>query len=177
MLAVPLAAVLLAGCDGGEKAPPAPPPAPAAADALPAGLRVDRAPAGPALGVGALKKSAKEGEEVVLRAVVGGAKSPFVDGRAVMTVADAEAITSCADMNMGKDACKTPWDYCCVPRDVLLANTATVRVAGPDGRPLKAGLQGWKGIEPLKIVVIRGVVGPRPDPGVLVVDAKEIFVQ
>lgn len=177
-------AAAVAGCDGGKSEGPAPAPSPApnqappdAGGALPDAVRVAKAPAGTAVGVGALKKSAKEGDEVVLRGIVGGAVDPFVAGRAVMTVADPTAITHCAAMDMGKDGCKTPWDYCCTPREELLANTATVRVAGPDGRPMKAGLKGWKGVEPLKTVVVRGVVGPRPDPAVLVVDAREIFVE
>jgi len=174
MLGLVVAGLLLAAC-GTKEAPPAAPPKPA--DALPAELRLAKAPEGTVVGVGALKKSAKEGDEVVLRAVVGGAASPFVAGRAVMTVADADAVTSCAKMEMGADGCKTPWDFCCTPKDVLLANTATVRFAGPDGQPLKGDLRGWKGIEALKVVVIRGVVGPRPDPAVLVIDAKGIFVE
>jgi hypothetical protein len=177
-----LAAVAVAGCDGGKQEGTAPTPGstqapPDAAGALPDAVRVAKAPAGTAVAVGTLKKSAKEGDEVVLRGIVGGAVDPFVGGRAVMTVADPTAIVHCAAMDMGKDGCKTPWDYCCTPREELLANTATVRVAGPDGKPLNAGLKGWKGIEPLKTVVVKGVVGPRPDPAVLVVDAKEIFVE
>jgi hypothetical protein len=174
MLGLVVAASILAACGTKEEAPVAPP---AAADALPANLRLAKAPEGAAIGVGDLKKTAKEGQEVVLRARVGGADDPFVAGRAVMTVADAAAITSCADMDMGKDGCKTPWDYCCTPREALLANTATVRVTGPDGQTLKGDLKGWKGVDALKVVVIRGVVGPRPDPAVLVIDAKGIFVE
>ena len=174
MLGLVVAAILVAACGTKEEAPVAPPKA---ADALPADLRLSKAPEGAVLGVGELKKSAKEGQEVVLRARVGGADDPFVAGRAVMTIADAGTITSCADMDMGQEGCKTPWDYCCTPREALLANTATVRVTGPDGQPLKADLRGWKGVEALKVVVIRGVVGPRPDPAILVIDAKGIFVE
>jgi hypothetical protein len=166
-------AMLAAGCGAKDEPPP---PAVVAADPFPMALRLEKAPEG-AVEVGALKKSAKEGQEVVLRARVGGADDPFIAGRAVMTVADMKAIMSCADMDMGEEGCKTPWDYCCTPREELLANTATIRVAGPDGQPLKAGLRSWKGIEPLKVVVIRGIVGPRPDPAVLVVDAQGIFVE
>jgi hypothetical protein len=179
------AAVLLAaaaGCgDGKETVAVAPAggggtPAPAAGGApLPGGLRLAAAPAG-AVGVGALKKTAKEGDEVVLRARVGGSESPFVQGRASMVVADLEAVTSCADMP-GDDHCPTPWDYCCEPKDKLLANTATVQVSGPDGRPLAADLRSLEGLAPLKVVVVKGVVAARPDPAVLVVDAKGIFIE
>src|SRR5689334_10527410 len=103
MLGLAAAAILLAACEAKEAAPP--PAAPKAAETLPADLRLAKAPEGAVVGVGALKKTAKEGQEVVLRAVVGGAVSPFVEGRAVMTVADAEAITSCAKMEMGADGC------------------------------------------------------------------------
>ena len=52
-----------------------------------------------------------------------------------------------------------------------------MHVAGPDGTLLKVGLKGWHGLAPLSLVVVKGVVGPRPDPGVLVIEAKEIFVE
>ncbi len=94
-----------------------------------------------------------------------------------MTVADLKAVTSCADMDMGEEGCRTPWDYCCTPKDELLANTAIVRVAGPDGQALKGDLRTLKGLDSLKVVIVKGIVGPRPDPAVLVIDATGIFVE
>jgi len=77
----------------------------------------------------------------------------------------------------GEDHCPTPWDYCCESPENLTANSATVEVVGADGRALRAALRGWNGLQPLKTVVVKGVVGPRPAPGVFVVRATGIFVE
>ena len=177
------AALLLAGIAGcGEKAPPpvktgAGEPgvaAPAAAASLPEGRFLKAKPAGGVPG-GALKQTAKEGDAVVLRGRIGGNGSPFVGGRAVMTLADPKLVP-CSEMPM-KDSCELPWDYCCEDRGVLTAHTATVEVDGPDGRPLRTDLKGAGGLAELKTVTVVGVVAPRPDPAVLIVRATGIFVE
>ena len=168
-----LAAVLLAAGCTDDPAPTT--GAPPAATAIPAEFRLAASPAG-AIPVGEAKKTAKEGEEVVIRGVVGGSVDPFVQGRAMMTIVDPKAVVSCGAMG-GEDHCPTPWDYCCVAQEQLLANTATIRVAGADGQPLKGDLKGWNGVAPMKIVVVKGKVGPRPQAAVLVVDAAGIFVE
>ncbi len=184
-LVVAMAAVL-AGCGDGAKeaAAPVPPtgggPAPvagggaAAPAALPADLFATAAPAG-AKGVLAVKKEAKEGETVVLRGKVGGSVAPFLAGRAVLSIVDTDGMVSCEAMP--DDACPTPWDYCCEEPNRLAEGSATVQVVGADGRPLKAPLEGAGGLKPLRIVVVEGVVGPRPDPKVLVVNATRIHVE
>jgi hypothetical protein len=141
--------------------------------ALPAGLFLDAAPEG-AKDVGDLKEVAKEGEEVVVRGRIGGVMEPFTKGRAAMTIADLDNLIACSDRE--GDSCETPWDYCCEAPEDLLANTMTIQVVGADGRPLKADLQGASGLESLAVVVVKGKVGPRPDPNVLVVDATGIHV-
>ncbi len=59
------------------------------------------------------------------------------------------------------DTCKTPWDYCCEPREELTTNMATVRVLGPEGHPLKTSLQDVQG---LKLLARVTVVGPSQNP-------------
>ena len=172
------AGFLLAACGGGDgkgAAPSTGTPAPVAA-ALPAGLILAAVPEG-ALAVGKAKASAKEGDTVVLRGEVGGSAAPFVPGRAVLTLGDIDALQHCGEMDMGKDGCKVPWDYCCEDPGKVLANTATIQVAGPDGRPLAGDLKGQGGIAELRVLVVKGVVGPRPDPKVFVVNATGIFVE
>ena len=173
--------LVLAGC--GSEAPDAGTggdgPREATADAtpsatLPGDLFLGSEPEG-GVDVAALKKTAKEGEEVVLVGRIGGNRAPFVAGRAVMTLAD-PALVPCNEMSM-EDECPLPWDYCCEERGVLTASTATVEVDGPDGRPLRTDLKGAGGLEELKTVVVVGTVAPRPDPAVLVVRAKGIFVR
>lgn len=142
--------------------------------ALPDGVFVETAPDG-AQDLGEVKASAKEGDVVVVAGKVGGTMEPFVKGRAVMTVAGLSGITSC-DKRPG-DNCPTPWDFCCDDPKSILANTATVELVDAEGRPLKVDLEGAHGLAPLSEVVVRGTVGPRPDPGVLVIHADAIHVK
>src|SRR6185295_856386 len=115
-------------------------------------LIVTTEPAG-ARDITAVKNGVKDGDAVVLRARVGGAKDPLADNRAIMTVADL-SLPTCDKTPM--DTCKTPWDSCCEPREVIAAKTASVEVVGPDGKPLRASLAGQNGIAPMKQVVISG---------------------
>jgi hypothetical protein len=139
---------------------------------VPADLFVTDAPEG-ATGVAAAKGSAKEGERVVLRGRIGGARAPFTAERAVFTVID-PGLPSCADNP--EDTCDTPWDYCCEPKERILANAATVQVVDASGAPLKAGLQGAGGLEPLREVVVVGIVARRDDAGAFVVNAEKVYV-
>lgn len=176
MGAAMLCAALLSGCTRGSEGDGAAAPPPKSGSALPASLRLGAAPDA-ARGVKDVKASAKEGDEVVIRGRIGGSRAPFVDGRAMMTLVDLDGVTSCAAMEMGGDGCETPWDYCCEPAEVLVPHTATVQVVGPDARPLAVDIRKLEGLEPLKVVVVKGVVGPRPDPAVLIVNATGIYVE
>lgn len=139
---------------------------------LPAGLFVDRAPDG-ARSVGAVKADPTLTGDVVIVGRVGGRTVPFVPGAAMFVIADSKLL-SCDQRAM--DGCTTPWDYCCEPRDSLLANTATIQVVGADGRPLEANLAGEAGLAPLHTVTIAGKVALRDDAGTLVINAERIHV-
>lgn len=167
LLALVLAPVL-AAC--GEK--PGDAPMFSSAPALPAGVVVTAEPAG-AREVGDVKATAREGDEVVVRGRIGGDRDPIVPGSAQFTLADVGKLEVC-DEGEG-DPCPTPWDACCATADSIAANTLTVRVPGPDGKPLAADVT-RSGVRPLAIVVVKGRVGPRPDPKVLVIDASQVFV-
>ena len=121
-----------------------------------------------------LKANAKEGDEVVLKAVIGGRKDVFVANRAVMTVIGTDVTNGCLSED---DGCTTPWDYCCAPPEQLLEHLATVQILGPDARPLAVDLNRVGRLKPLTTVVIRGTVGPRTDPSSLVINATGIFVK
>lgn len=155
------------GARAGGKAP-----APAAGG-LPDGLIVR----GPAQGphVTAAKATARQGEEIVIVGRIGGSTTPFLADRAVFTLVD-PALVSCADMS-DPDHCKTPWDYCCEDRAKMRAGTATIEVAGADGKPLAVALRGVQGLEPLATVAVSGTVVERNDAGLLVVRAKRIEVR
>ncbi len=122
--------------------------------------------------IATLKQAAKQGDEVVVRAVVGGSVAPIVEGRASLTIVDTAQSNPCLS---GDDHCKTPWDYCCSPREELSAHLATLQVVEPNGRVKAADLSDR--IQPLSILVVRGVVGPRPDAQVLTINATGIFVE
>jgi hypothetical protein len=169
-----LALGLTACGDEGGTSPPAAEESAGAAQ-FAADLFVDAAPAD-AVHVFDLKQSAKEGDVVTVRGRIGGSGQPFVESRAALTIADTQGnITNCADKP--DDSCPTPWDYCCDPPNVIMANTATVQVVDADGRPLKLGLEGAGGLEKSGFIVVTGTVGPRPDANVLVINATAIHVE
>jgi hypothetical protein len=152
--------------------PASPTPQPTAAAGLPANLFLDKAPQG-VVELAAAKKTAKVGDEIVLRGRVAGQKDPLAAKRAIVTLLD-NAIPTCEKSPM--DKCPTPWDACCEPADVLLANTATIQVVDASGRPLKTGLRGVNGIEPLKELIVVGKVKGQ-EANTLVVDATSIYVK
>lgn len=145
----------------------------ASAAKLPADLFVATAPAD-AKGVEAAKQSAEVGRDVVIHGRIGGRRDPFVTGRAVFMLADM-VMPTCREKH--GDGCPTPWDYCCEPKERVLANTATVQVVGDDGRPLKIDLDGQNGLEPMAEVVVAGKVSMCDENGAVVVDARVIHVK
>jgi hypothetical protein len=121
-----------------------------------------------------LKEDVEAGDEVVIKAVIGGRKNAFVANRAVMTVVDATVGNKCL---VEDDHCPTPWDYCCAPAEDLLPETATIQITGSDTNPLKVDLSSIPQLAPLNTLVIKGTVGPRPDKSTLVINATGIFVE
>ena len=163
--------LLVAACSGETADKPkdaATPPTGATNTALPGDLFVTTAPSG-AVDVRQAIDSAKAGDDITVRGVIGGRKVAFVEGRAMMLVID-PALTSCAD----EEGCPTPWDYCCTPQEDLVANTMTVQVVGDDGRPIATSLQGQADLIELATVVVEGVV--RSNEGSLVLDARRIHL-
>ena len=119
-----------------------------------------------------LKASSKEGDEVVVEVVVGGSREPIVVGRASAFIVDAGLYNKCLSED---DHCAEPWDYCCAPPEELKASMANLQVVDADGRVLSANLSDK--IKPLSKLLVRGVVGPRPDPQVLTINATAIYIQ
>jgi hypothetical protein len=141
---------------------------------LPESFLLKEAPAN-AKSISAVKKEAKEGDEVIIRGRVGGRKDDtFTHGRAMMYVMDM-GVNSC-DMNVGDD-CPTPWDYCCEEPGTIAQNIATIQFVDADGKILKSDVKGSNGLDTLSVVTIKGKVGKRDDPKVLVVTASGIFVE
>jgi hypothetical protein len=129
---------------------------------------------GEATPITTLKASAKPGDKVTLRAVVGGRSEPFVKDRAIMLVVDATLPRSCGVTP--DDPCETPWDYCCSAAEQLMPNLATVQIVDADGAPLKVDLNAGP-IKPFDTVVVSGVVGERPDEQTLIVNASSVHIE
>ena len=142
-------------------------------DTLPETIFLAQAPAG-IQSISQLKADVKAGDEVVIKAVIGGRKNAFVPNRAVMTVVDATLGNKCL---VEADHCATPWDYCCASPEELLPETATITITGAGTSPLKLDLGNIPQLKPLNTLVIKGTVGPRPDKSTLVIHATGIFVE
>lgn len=108
----------------------------------------------PAKNISELKKTAKVGEAVVVRGLVGGRAEPFVRERAAFVIADTHLITPC-DRNP-EDKCPQPWDFCCEPLESIVAATATVQVRDSTGQVLAVDLKGHGGLEAGCEVIVRG---------------------
>lgn len=139
--------------------------------ALPADLLLTSAPDG-AQTIMSLKESAEEGDEVVVHVIVGGKMQPHVAGRASAAIIDAGLDNPCTGED---DHCQTPWDYCCTPQEEITANLATLQIVDEDGRPLAVDLA--EQFPAMAVLTIRGVVGPRPDPQVLTINATGIYIE
>lgn len=150
---------VLSGCDSSKPAPSGGP-----SPSVPDGVFVAKVAEKP-IDVSDAKKASREGEEVVIHGRIGGSKSPFVAERAMFTLADMRMPPCNANPD---DKCPDPWDYCCEPKDKLLANTLTAQLTGPDGKPLKLDLNGVKGLKPLAEVIVAGRVASKSEQSMVV---------
>lgn len=154
--------------NSGGATPAATPPATVS---LPTDLFVEAAPPD-ARGVGELKADAQASGSITITGKVGGRVNPFVEGAAIFVLTDG-ALKSCTDLHPG--ACETPWDYCCEPKDSLMANTATIQVVDKDGKPLRTSLEGAHGLIGLATVTVVGTIAEKGDD-LLIVNAEHIHV-
>lgn len=168
LLGIAFGIAIVAGC--GET----PPPTVTQASAPDSEVFVDRSLAGDGAlpGIGEVKRSAKAGEPVRFVARVGGRAACFVPSSAVFVVAD-PVLEDCIQKG---DGCPKPWDYCCEPRERLLANTATIRIVDASGEPLLGTAEGLGGLAPLRTIEVAGTVHETGPDGLFVVDAAQIFV-
>lgn len=114
----------------------------------------------------------KAGDKVVLRGRVGGSKEPFVAGRAMMTLVG-RGLKACNENP--DDKCTKPWDYCCEPKEDILANSVTVQVVDAKGQVLRTDMKGRRGLKELSEVVVVGKVASA-DGKAVVVNAESIHV-
>jgi hypothetical protein len=147
-------------------------PTQSSSDPLPANLFATTPPPG-AVDIPTARKSAKDGQLIVVKGRVGGQKEPLAANRAILTLADL-SLPTCDKSPM--DKCTTPWDSCCEPKEKVAANSVSVQVTGPDGKPLKTTLAGAQGIAPLKQIIVAGIARSAPDGKALTIEAKQIYV-
>jgi len=133
--------------------------------ALPPDLFVTTPPPN-AVGVGEARRAAREGQPIVVRGRIGGMAKPIANKYAMFLLTD-------LSLELCKDGCAAP---CKVPKEQVLAGTATVQVADSGGRPMKVSVEGRNGLRPLAEVVVKGTVG-KLDQNVMIINAQNIFVQ
>jgi len=164
MLLLTLSLILLTGCGsptGGQGAP--------TNAEIPEQVQKLMLPEEPrdARGVCELRKSSRDGDEVVLIGRIGGSKKSFT-GRAAFTVVDL-GITPCDD-----DGCGNPW--CSVPDKQLKESMALVRFADVEGKTLAFDISQMPGVKELATVVVRGKAS-RDSQGNLTVVASGLHVR
>ncbi len=101
--------------------------------------------------VAAIRKDAKDQQEVVVVGRVGGRKSPWVKGTAAFSIVD-RSLKACSERP--GDTCPTPWDFCCesdLPKSTLL-----VLVQDADGKLIKKDARELLGLKELDTVFIQG---------------------
>lgn len=123
-----------------------------------------------ATGVGDVRKSAEDQDDVVLEGRIGGSKKPFVEGIAAFTIVDPK-VPYCAP----EEGCKTPWDYCCTQNQVK-DNIATIKLVDEKGNPVAEDAKKLLGVKELSTVVVQGKA-ERDEKGNLSVLADQVFVK
>ena len=119
---------------------------------LPEHFYLAQEPAG-AVDITGAHASAKDGDSIVVRGVVGGAAEPFVEGLSAFTIVDLALENTCVTNT--KDHCETPWDYCCADPASLIKSSATIEVV-EDGALLETTARQFHGLDHLKTVVVQG---------------------
>lgn len=161
---------MLVGCDGNDASQAS---SGGPADKLPAGLFLSAAPEG-VRDVNAVKSAAKDGDRVIVRGIIGGRKDPIAANRAILTMIDTSLAT--CDKTPG-DTCPTPWDVCCESQETITAGSVTVQIVGPDGRPLRVGLDSAPGVAPLREIIVVGEARRHGDGANLLINASGIYLK
>lgn len=119
-------------------------------------------------------KDPTPGKEVVLSGEIMGRMHPFINGRAMVTLADPTKVTPCN--RIPGDSCTTPWDVCCDDPEVIKKSIATIQILDGDGKILKAGLKGYKGIRELCFLTVKGVIAEGSNANNLLINATAFHV-
>ena len=104
-----------------------------------------------ALDVVAVRKAAKDQQDVVVVGRIGGRKNPWVKGFAAFPIVDRK-LTPCSEIE--GDTCKTPWDYCCEAN--LPQATVLVLFVDENGKMIKKDARALLHVKELQTVVVKG---------------------
>jgi hypothetical protein len=117
--------------------------------------------------VQAVRKDAKNGEEVTVVGRIGGRKNPWVKGAAAFSIVDT-SLKSCDQIE--GDSCPTPWDYCCEAD--LPKSTLFVTFVDDAGKIVKKDARQLLKIKELQTVVVQGKVKRDKSNNVTLVASK-----
>jgi hypothetical protein len=104
-----------------------------------------------AVNVLALRKDAKNQQDVVVVGRIGGRPNPWIKGMAAFPIVD-RSLTPCNEIE--GDTCKTPWDYCC-EADLPKA-TVLVMFTDESGKVIKKDPRELLQVKELQTVVVTG---------------------
>lgn len=125
-----------------------------------------------AINVGEFRKSAIDGDDVVVNGRIGGDANPWIEGMAAFLITD----TSLVPCNERPgDGCSTPWDYCC-DLNVLKDMKVLVKIVDKDGNAVAADAKKLLGMEELQYVTAVGRTEKDAD-GTLRILASKIFIR
>src|SRR5262245_52613796 len=131
---------------------------------------LDREPAR-AKGVIDVRKAAKDGDDVVVVGKIGGQDDPWYARQAGFTIVD-PSIPSCLDTG---DGCKTPWDYCCTPKEELTRGMVAVKLVDDQGKVVVGDARKLLGLRELNTVVATGKY--RQEGESFVVHATAVYIR
>jgi hypothetical protein len=118
----------------------------------------------------AVRKDAKDKDEVVVVGRIGGRVNPWIKGAAAFSIVD-RSRKACSETE--GDTCPTPWDFCCeadLPKFTLL-----VMVQDATGGVVKKDARQLLGVKELDTVYIQGRA-KRDKAGNIVIMASKLFV-
>jgi len=121
----------------------------------------------------AVRKDAKDGDEVTITGRIGGDVDPWVKGRATFVIVD-PTLKACSERE--GDSCPTPWDFCCEDIGHLNQSKATIKIVDDAGETISTDARELLGVTVLQTVTIRGQA-KRDEAGNLTVLAKGVYVK
>lgn len=136
----------------------------------PSELVLKKEPKG-AVDVLALRKDAKDQQDIVVVGRIGGRPNPWVKGSAVFPIVD-RSLKACNEIE--GDTCKTPWDYCCESN--LPKATVLVMFVDEKGKVIKKDARELLKVKELQTVVVEGKA-KRDKAGNVTVLASKLYVR